>query len=244
MMEVPSDKKIFSPVDDGQIYYPPGWAVSRYLNNEKFRCQIDNLFDSLTTSSGENSVFTSSAVKQSKTDLMLITVAPAPELNEFSLLKEFTESIATSNRVQKYAYVYELQENGNPHSHILIKSESLKQLVADLRKKRKATKWQMLQRTEKSIDFRYFKKTDWDKGIRYLTGLKKGTEKPMYKEDILFRTKYNLQSIYQYDNGRLQTDSRLDLSHGEGTETPQGQIITKTETKAGSSGNCEECLKD
>lgn len=119
--------------------------------------------------------------------IWMVTVTK-PLTDNFSELKKFTtNSPARKKWIKRYWYCYELQKNGNPHSHILIETHTKMQ-------KNRVEKGFVHKGWNIQID-------SWDtidKGLTYLEGRKKGTWKPMHDSDILFRQKNKLLDIYTH----------------------------------------------
>lgn len=101
-------------------------------------------------------------VQPSKTDIAMITISPPPG-TDFRELRQLTERITKWKAIPTWAYSYELQESGNPHSHIVIRSQSLKSVKSEINRWNKTKKW--------NIDFQYRTKepNDWTKAMTYIT---------------------------------------------------------------------------
>lgn len=101
-------------------------------------------------------------IKPSKTDIAMITIAP-PVGTPLQKLKKLTERFVKWKGIQKWMYSYELQKNGNPHSHIVIRSDNLKALNSELKRQNKSLGF--------NIDFQYRTKEplDWAKAETYIT---------------------------------------------------------------------------
>lgn len=100
--------------------------------------------------------------KPSKTNIAMITIAPPPGTDKKELEK-LTTRLVKWKGIDKWMYSYELQKNGNPHSHIVIRSSQLKNINAELKRQNKKLNF--------NIDFQYRTQepNDWIKAETYIT---------------------------------------------------------------------------